>query len=247
MFMLVTTFLLNTKARLLNMLKPTPHPKYPQYIIYPEGKVFSTKVNRFIKIGTHGAGYKRCFINSIAHSLHRLVAETFISNDQNKPCVNHLDGNKENNSVSNLEWCTHKENTHHMDKVLGKLQRGERCRFAKINKDEVLEIMKLLYENNTPQSEIAEKFGITQTSISRIKRGICWSHIKNIYCDKREHKSYVAKGEKNGFSKLKNTNVVEIKKLLKDSVMTQGQIGNMFGVKSGAISSIKVGRTWAHA
>lgn len=43
--------------------------------------------------------------------MHRLVAETFIPNPKNYPCVNHIDSNRTNNNINNLEWCTYEENT----------------------------------------------------------------------------------------------------------------------------------------
>lgn len=62
-------------------------------------------------------GYKVVFLSkngiSKAHNAHRLVALAFVENKDNKPYVNHIDSNKHNNNVENLEWVTHAENAQH--------------------------------------------------------------------------------------------------------------------------------------
>jgi len=84
--------------------------------------LYYTKVSG--EINSCYLGYPRIFAKnnegkSKTVSVHRVVAETFIPNPEGSRCVNHLDGNKHNNEVGNLEWCTYSENTRHSIDYLG--------------------------------------------------------------------------------------------------------------------------------
>lgn len=69
--------------------------------------------------------------------IHILVAKAFIPNLENKPHINHIDGNKQNNIVTNLEWCTNQENIIHAYKLgLNKSKRGEQNKQAKLTNDQ---------------------------------------------------------------------------------------------------------------
>ncbi len=71
----------------------------------------SSKFDEYSRTGLSING-KVCWL-----TIHRLVAEAFIPNPEKKPCVNHIDGNKRNNVVSNLEWCTYSENNRHAYRI----------------------------------------------------------------------------------------------------------------------------------
>lgn len=90
-------------------------PGYENYIIYDNGEIYNKVSGHFLKgsIGENGYKYFRLSKNNKKKMFycHRLVAEAFLNNDQNLPVVNHIDGNKLNNNVNNLEWVTYSENT----------------------------------------------------------------------------------------------------------------------------------------
>lgn len=81
------------------------------------GNIKSYKTNRNLKTVIKNSGYKKVSITfktvSKTFMIHRLVAITFILNPENKPQVNHKDGNKLNNCIDNLEWVTSSENLKH--------------------------------------------------------------------------------------------------------------------------------------
>ncbi len=109
-------------------------------------------------------------------SAHRIIAITFIPNPDNKPQINHIDGNPLNNHVSNLEWCTQSENIKHAyANNLMKPTRllGENHPRHKLN-DEIVAAIK---ESNESLKSLAERYGISKTWVSKIKRNINWSHV----------------------------------------------------------------------
>ena len=88
---------------------------YPDYQVSNLGNVRSYK-NGMVKVingWVQNTGYRTVSLNNKKISIHRLVAETFIYKPEGKDVVNHKDGNKLNNKIENLEWCTNKENIQH--------------------------------------------------------------------------------------------------------------------------------------
>jgi hypothetical protein len=115
--------------------------KYPNYFVTKEGLVFSSKTNKFLKFSYDQQGYQRVNLyvgnyKTKTIKVHRLVAETFIDNIENKKDVNHIDGIKSNNNISNLEWCTRSENIKHafrigLKKITQNQINGVQKRFSK--------------------------------------------------------------------------------------------------------------------
>ena len=125
---------------------------------------------RILRQTKAGAGYLTVMLSKkqIAQRkiIHRLIALYFIPNPQNKPCINHIDGNKLNNCINNLEWCTYLENNIHAYKN-GLIP-------TKITQTEANQIRQLYLTGEYIQSEIGEMFDLTQGTVGKIVRNELW-------------------------------------------------------------------------
>jgi hypothetical protein len=115
-------------------------------------------------------GYQKNFL------VHRLVLINFSAFDQEKKQVNHINGDKTDNRIENLEWVTCSENQIHAHKIGLKSQKGENHAQARLKESDILEIRKLI-QLGYKQKVIAEKYGIIRSYVSEIKTRKAWSHI----------------------------------------------------------------------
>ncbi|MPN37125.1 hypothetical protein SDC9_184641 [bioreactor metagenome] len=140
---------------------------------------------QLLKPGIDSKGYLKVVLcingKNTTCKVHRLVAEAFILNPLNKPQVNHIDGDKLNNFMTNLEWSTQSENmVHAFNNRLFKTRVGTNNNQAKLSKEQVIEIKRTY----APKSRefgtyaLAKKFNVHRKTISRIINNITYSEIQ---------------------------------------------------------------------
>lgn len=110
--------------------------------------------------------------------IHRLVAEAFIPNPENLREVNHIDCDKFNNHVNNLEWCNRTQNLKHAYKA-GLKRYGEKHGCHKLSEKEVLQIRSEYVKNSKDKSlhKLADKYGVNWCTIQAIVMGRLWKHL----------------------------------------------------------------------
>jgi len=147
---------------------------YEKYFsVTEDGKIYSHRTNKFLKLHIDNNN-NVCFASkiggrngvSIRLTVHRCVAQAYIDNPDNKPEVNHKDGNRTNNNVSNLEWATRSENIQHAYNTgLKFAAKGTKNANSKLSDKDVQEIRQNI-EKLTIR-ELAVKYGAHHSTISR--------------------------------------------------------------------------------
>lgn len=210
---------------------------YPGYWVNKNGEILGKQLNIY-KQGINHKGYPivSMYYKSVdgkyklkTKAVHRIVAETFIYNDSPKikNQVNHIDGNKENNTVENLEWCTNQENKKHaIDNGLVAYQKGEKHNSAILNNKQVIDI----YTSDESRLYMSEKYNISKHNVSNIRGDNAWTHItKNL-----------TKGN------YKNDRLLseDIIKRIFISNLTNKEISEKYNIDKAIVSNIKNGKSY---
>lgn len=141
------------------------HKEVKEYILKQ-----SRRSDNYMSVTMSGGGKRKTRLVA------RIVAENFIENLEFKKEVNHISGDKSDNSVKNLEWTTRKENAEHASKN-GLMSKGEKHGVSKLKEFEVKDIRKLYKNGGISQTKIAKKYSVTQHTVWCIIKNITWVDI----------------------------------------------------------------------
>lgn len=140
-----------------------------------------TVKERLLKPWSNERGYKLVDLcvdsTKQSHRVHRLVCQAFLINHEGKSQVNHIDGDKTNNSLDNLEWSTIDENIAHAFKLGLRCNKGVKNALAKLTEEDVISIRELYAKNDITQKELSKKFNIVPSQVSKIISKEAWPHI----------------------------------------------------------------------
>lgn len=177
----------NTELRLYNTsellvggnMKNIPNSEYK---VDKEGNVYNPKGVKIVA-SKHKRGYMYIKVNIggtiKTTKVHRLVAMTYIPNPDNLPQVNHIDGDKGNNNVENLEWAENLYNSRHAVDVLG-IGIGSTHSQVKYPEELIRQICEML-QDGYRNCDIVSELGVNKDLVARIRNGKNWPHVVSEY------------------------------------------------------------------
>lgn len=153
------------------------------YEVSQNGEVRNATTKHIKSLRKSESGYLRVTLypSGKTYSIHRLVAMVWLENKNNLPSVNHRNGNKEDNKVSNLEWCTPKENYRHARDVIKTIipanWKGDKNPLVTLDYGLVYSI-KFGVLNKLPVQTLSLMFGLREETFRKILRNETWSHVE---------------------------------------------------------------------
>ena len=147
-------------------------PEFPDYMATIDGNIISKKTGKILKQKIGPNGYYMINLSILGKcktfTVHRLIAKTFIPNLSNLPEINHIDGNKKNNNVSNLEWCTYKYNINHaIENHLFIPAKGIKTLNGRFTENDIHQIRKYKSQGYS-NAKIAKIYKVTRGAIQQI-------------------------------------------------------------------------------
>ena len=141
-----------------------------------DGHIRNSKTKRVLHEFPGKDGYLRSQFGGKTRLIHRVIADAYHSNPDKLAEVNHIDGNKENNSVDNLEWCDRGSNLQHAYRIGLRTAKGTRNSRCKLSEEDV----KFIKENYIPRDKeygaqaLSKRFGVAHQTISAVTSGQNW-------------------------------------------------------------------------
>ncbi len=156
-----------------------------RYRVYEDGTIYDLVKQRVMPTHITPNGYVATYMHigdvGTEYGVHRVVLCAFTDKPIHyKLQVNHKDGNKQNNNLSNLEWVTCSENLKHAFKHGLHSQQGEHNSFAKFTEKQIHEICQMIADN-VPIKNIAVQYNTCDAEIYAIRSGKLWPHISCLY------------------------------------------------------------------
>lgn len=152
---------------------------YKNYIITKEGSIISKYTGHQLYVHTNKKGYQfvRLYVDGLSKTylVHRLVATLHIPNPNKYSQINHLDGNKSNNAIWNLEWCTGQQNVKH-SVITGLVKRGDDRPNSKLTDEQVL-AMRAQRNAGATYYELGRLFNIAYQTAHKVCSRMTYTHI----------------------------------------------------------------------
>lgn len=156
--------------------------EFPKYEVSTFGRIKNIQTGRIRKpqLNRDGYFYMHLMITNVKTrniKVHRMVADTFLPKIDGKRFVDHIDGVKTNNSLSNLRWCSFQENIDFAWELGTYNNRGENHGMSKLKINDVIDIKIMQKAGVYTGRFISDIFGVNECCISDIKQGRTWMHV----------------------------------------------------------------------